>query len=339
MLGRGKTRLRRLVQVGRRRNRATQDGSGKFHENASDASDLGSMVSDSLLVVSAQKKRGRARHKSRMARLSSGAPGVLGGILSPPATAKLTIALPDVEQPDCTPMPFGTDWSADLFTGLHNGIRKEIAELYQILDAMVSAQGRALAANWVTFSTGFFAWFEVFHWTVVEIIRVEETVIFPWLESAVSLAEPLDRETRGRFCQEALQKLRAVDDLRSDFAAQSDDDIFIRVFAHIEKAVELLLTNMKRIDMEVPVHVEMFYQESHKREMDVAIRSELIKGSVPQFAIPIIVRGIEDSATRRKWVETNMRGPRRIMLSLWSQACENQHYRIASKLIGLGAGL
>mmetsp|Transcript_15414 Transcript_15414/g.33184 ORF Transcript_15414/g.33184 Transcript_15414/m.33184 type:complete len:575 (+) Transcript_15414:60-1784(+) len=88
---------------------------------------------------------------------------------------------------------FNESWAVDVFSLPHNATRRELVDLYDILQSM---ETRKKSLSIPTDVVNFFQWLGVFRTFLLTYFECEEAVIFPWIESRCVLMTDLSRAMR-----------------------------------------------------------------------------------------------------------------------------------------------
>ncbi len=101
-------------------------------------------------------------------------------ICSVAASAVTFGAAAGVHAPQLRQTALGKRWSVDIVSVVHNAVRTEMADLFDILTSIILNANvrRATPAE----LRAFFAWFSSFEAFVVTALKAEEEVLYPWLE-------------------------------------------------------------------------------------------------------------------------------------------------------------
>ncbi|KAK1858844.1 hypothetical protein I4F81_001444 [Pyropia yezoensis] len=112
-----------------------------------------------------------------------------------------TVAKP-VEFPPVTLTPYPSDWATDVVSFLHNALRREMMDLYALLDAMQRKQ----AVLTLDHITTFYVWWAPFHRFFLAALAAEEAEVFPPLAERAPITHQRVRESSRTLATERLRR-------------------------------------------------------------------------------------------------------------------------------------
>lgn len=116
-------------------------------------------------------------------------------------SARLSSALLDYKRPDgLNLVPLGTTWSVDIFVRPHNGIRRELIDLYNMIDSMQRRVQELRSAD----IKRFFRWWEVFASYLRTVFDLSNQVLVPWGLKGTERPNAL-AESVGTACGEHIE--------------------------------------------------------------------------------------------------------------------------------------
>jgi len=112
-----------------------------------------------------------------------------------------------ISEPSLVYQVHGRDWSKEIFAVYHNAVRREMMDLYYILGSLNKRQ-YFLEREEISL---FMRWFDLFHWFVVCMLRLDEAVILSWVEaSSAPLEGPMAQDRRSATRREINEQLEKV---------------------------------------------------------------------------------------------------------------------------------
>jgi hypothetical protein len=97
--------------------------------------------------------------------------------------------------------PLGTSWSVDVFVRVHNGVRRECIDLYNMIDSMQRGIQELRSNDLILF----FRWWDNFTSYVDTALTLDKKVLLPWAESASDY--PLPKEVGAEACNIARESM------------------------------------------------------------------------------------------------------------------------------------
>jgi hypothetical protein len=92
-------------------------------------------------------------------------------------SARLSSAILDYKRPEgLNLVPLGTSWSVDLFARPHNGIRRELIDLYNMVDSLQRRIAEVRSGDLRTF----FLWWDVFESYFDAALKANSQLLIPW---------------------------------------------------------------------------------------------------------------------------------------------------------------
>ncbi|GAB0498528.1 hypothetical protein MMPV_009874 [Pyropia vietnamensis] len=137
---------------------------------------------------------------------SGGAGGGAGGdtpaFVRPLPRRPSAIMAKPVEFPPVTLTPYPSDWATDVVAFLHNALRREMADLYALLDAMQRKQ----AVLTLDHITTFYIWWAPFHRFFLAALAAEAAEVFPPLAERAPITHQRVRDSSRMLAAERLRR-------------------------------------------------------------------------------------------------------------------------------------
>lgn len=260
-----------------------------------------------------------------------------------------------VSAPILAHVPLGKSWSADVVAVVHNAVRCEIADLFDILASMLLSS--EVSNVTVAELRAFFAWFSTFEAFVVTCLKAEEEVLYPWLEqwgridgslstaSRINTKGAIIRGIRDTATCAALVGLHHnlpagvvltnpdrhyYDALKVGFAevgpataAQHSailcTDVLQKVVAHVSEFTTAIIAYFEDEERSLPSIIESLYDAEDVRAAAVERRTirAIWKCGRKDESMVMLVRPIDDRAVAKAWIQRNFKRLERVSLPLW----------------------
>mmetsp|Transcript_8072 Transcript_8072/g.16255 ORF Transcript_8072/g.16255 Transcript_8072/m.16255 type:complete len:607 (-) Transcript_8072:966-2786(-) len=224
---------------------------------------------------------------------------------------------------------YGKSWFRDLLLSLHNPLRREIEDIFGMLQIMAS---RVETTGTVPSGMlrGMFAWWGTFEGIVDCILLAGENIVFRRVETVVSFDGRLSKDARARARQMIMGGLRAISRQSStmndkQFLARSSNDIHV--------AVSELLDTLCLVEETVPNQAEMFFTESTREDLYSELRNFFNHDSRHSAVYPTIVRWMATLPKEvfAEWQELALSTPIRFQLPIWNAEMNRNHFRYVDK--------
>ncbi|KAA8496467.1 hypothetical protein FVE85_0196 [Porphyridium purpureum] len=221
------------------------------------------------------------------------------------------------------------NWSLELFALYNNVIRRDMVDLFKILQQMEIYAHVMGAEEFIQF----FEWWGGFATLTREVFDVWDAVVYPWLESVFPLEGALNKESRSSMQMLILQVMLKIDMLQDDMVVEKKTDAFLRLVNLCEKLCVALMRYMSTLETEIPEKLSMFYTLEGKEEIDLRMRDHAWRRKYASTFFGAVHRWVQNLATYETWLALNARGARKILLSRWIRQYEKTHVRNAKRLM------
>mmetsp|Transcript_11928 Transcript_11928/g.29174 ORF Transcript_11928/g.29174 Transcript_11928/m.29174 type:complete len:461 (-) Transcript_11928:111-1493(-) len=241
-------------------------------------------------------------------------------------STKIEVQKPLVE--DCG---FGERWALDVVALLHNAIRLEIRDLYDMLEEIASVleEGRGLNSGLLKMLSVWWDRFEVglkVVWEVVDIVVVGMLDAVMPTEGCVSRSE---RERVQERMRQGLSRVRALFTERP-----TSETVMADLVSEMDMLIRQVLSGFAEREQAVPPLLEVFYSESMRDDMLIQEREYICRSSKSApTAMPLVARWLRTVHTPAydEWLKL-LPVTTRVALNVWSADMSLSHFKIPSKL-------
>jgi len=225
-------------------------------------------------------------------------------------------------EPVIIPTPYGETWSMDVFALPHNGIRRELVDLYKIMESLVKRHLDLRHSD----IDDFYNWWEVFEGFVLAHFDLEEKVVFPWVTERVGLAKTSVGKasrmvTKGRITR----LMREVADLEERFVYSPAGEILPRLYGLVEKFTPRLLAYFGEVEKIVPSRLDNCFQPKDKKVLDSKVMNAVMKSKFSSELVVLLTRWLPDGHLT-PWKRNNLKGLGRVSYGMWKSEMEKRHF-------------
>lgn len=226
-------------------------------------------------------------------------------------------------------------WYKDCFTLPHNAVRRECADLYNILMCMSRyAKERDISEDDLNglekwWKTGF-AFFNCY-------FQMEKDVVFPWVDSAVTQNWEVQMVLKKmRNMQEKLQEqARKVDRIWDEKTFKTEGELFALVYLAVDEFVPRLMNYFADQEVLLPAIVKDFYKLDDRLKMDkdmvacfLGATSSRKNIECAHHNIILLIRWMSNPRQLRDWILKNLNNAARGAYSTWYDLFEEEHLKI-----------
>lgn len=217
-------------------------------------------------------------------------------------SARLSSALLDYKRPDgLNLVPLGTTWSVDIFVRPHNGIRRELIDLYNMLDSMQRRVQELRSGD----LKRFFQWWDVFASYLETVFDLSDKMLVTWAINGGERPEALSSSVASACREHISSMLGLFDVILEQMSRRPPDESLakiIKALTHIHPIFEYI----EAVENTMPEVAEQNMTAKQAVGMEKKIANYLHKNGDPdykQFHLSMLGRGMTDeiaSAWRRR---------------------------------------
>lgn len=213
--------------------------------------------------------------------------------VAPRKSARLSSALINYRRPDgLNLVPLGSSWALDVFARLHNGIRRELIDMYNMIDSMQ----RRIQELRTSDLKLFFNWWNLFSSYVEVSFDAHDKLLIPWIVKKGSLPDSLNENVRANMKQTIHSMLKNFDTCYSQLPRRPPDETMakiIKALVHMHPIVEYL----EKFENDIPVTIEDNYRSRDAKIMERKIAIFLHKTGDLDFKhmhLSVVARGMTE---------------------------------------------
>lgn len=216
----------------------------------------------------------------------------------------------------------------DIFARLHNGVRRELIDLYNMVDAMQRRIQNLRSSD----LNMFFTWWDLFSSYVEVCFEAHDQVLIPWVRKKGGMPDMLDDGAVSGMKDTLNTMLRDFDTTYSQLPRRPPDETMAKIIkglVYMHSLVEYLQT----FENEVPLAIENKCRQKDAVVMEKKLARFLQRRgdlNYRQMHLSIVARGMTDeaaSAWRRRlpfWIKISFRSTGKLF--------SNTHLAVVRKL-------
>ncbi|PXF40656.1 hypothetical protein BWQ96_09637 [Gracilariopsis chorda] len=186
-------------------------------------------------------------------------------------SVRLSSALLNYTRPTAiNPLPLGSTWALDLPARLHNAIRRELIDLYNMVDSMKRRVHQLGTADMRTF----FSWWRLFSSFLKTVFLTHTQVIFPWLSAKTTLPDAVN----DAHIQEVQDKLQALlKEFRianEQLSRRAPDETLARIIKGLIH-MHIIVQHLESVESALPDVIEQHFQPTDQKKIEKKVASFL----------------------------------------------------------------
>lgn len=248
---------------------------------------------------------------------------------APRKSARLTSALLNYRRPEgLNLIPLGSSWALDVFARLHNGARRELIDMYNMVDAMQKRVEDLRSADLKLF----FSWWDLFSSFVEVSFEVHQKVLVPWIQKRSTVPRELGEEAQETVKKILNTLLSNFDTIYSQLPRRPPDETMAKI---IKGLVDMhpIVEYLENIENTVPEVVEEVYKPSDAKKIEKKVAQFLHKRGDDDFRrmhLSVVARGMTTDGLSA-WHKV-LSPLVRISYRSFGKAFEATHVKIVQKL-------
>jgi hypothetical protein len=244
-------------------------------------------------------------------------------------SARLSSALLDYKRPDgLNLVPLGTTWSVDIFVRPHNGVRRELIDLYNMIDSM---QRRIQDLRSQDLKL-FFLWWDAFTSYLSAVFNATDKLLLPWALGSATPPPCLAEPVRSAGREHIKSMLAAFDVILEQLPRRPPDESLakiIKALTHIHPIFEYI----EAVETTMPEVADASLQPKQGRAMERRVARFLAKqgdDDYRRFHLQMLARGMNEEVSSA-WIR-RMPPLLRLTMSAQTNKFRMEHLRCVDKL-------
>lgn len=279
---------------------------------------------------------GRSKAEKQMQRMAEmGMSDFLTAVQPERKSARLSSALLDYKRPEgLNLVPIGSSWSLDLFARHHNGSRRELIDMYNMIDSMQKriqeVRNHDLEA--------FLNWWDVFASYLLVSQEGEEKILIAWLEKLpnIEIPEELQKEERQKISTTIKELCESFDQIDNLLKRRAPDESMAKIIKSLVR-VEPIVTYFERVESLLPAVVEKSGDAKEGKRLERQMAKYLYKNGHPserKLHLCILGRGMTSDvlSAYRKLLPMHVR----LLSHSYQAQFDKTHVSVVDRLAILG---
>eukprot|EP00190_Bangiopsis_sp_CCMP1999_P005639 CAMPEP_0198722598 /NCGR_PEP_ID=MMETSP1475-20131203/269_1 /TAXON_ID= ORGANISM="Unidentified sp., Strain CCMP1999" /NCGR_SAMPLE_ID=MMETSP1475 /ASSEMBLY_ACC=CAM_ASM_001111 /LENGTH=331 /DNA_ID=CAMNT_0044483511 /DNA_START=66 /DNA_END=1061 /DNA_ORIENTATION=- len=233
-------------------------------------------------------------------------------------------------KPDLFLETYGTSYGLDIFTLGHNAVRRDISDLFDMLLAYELRRGDVHLGD----VNELFKWLKPMTRFLLDIIALEERLIFPWVTAAApGLQGEVGSKERLELKEKIIKGIRETQDIKKNCAHMAPMGVFRKVLESVNKWVRMLLDYFYHEEHSLPGIIEAEYTVEEKVHLDQRIAEFFVESDGGGAQVCMLIRWM-DSKQAAYWKENNLSVIQRLQFRNWEMFYNRQrnlHAKVLKK--------
>ncbi|CDF36104.1 unnamed protein product [Chondrus crispus] len=318
--GLSKKELRKSKKAREKAERKASRGSGRFSKRTN--SKLAGSVSD----ISDGKEEEEDEGETMVTQLEpEPEPIAEMDILRTARISKTAVAMDLIyKYPEVKLTPYGSGWAMDSFALIHNAIKAEIRDLFEIGNVM---QRRKLLLTMEHIEV-FYEWWADFKEFTLEALSIEEDVFYTWVASKDYLRGAFKKTERMRVNGATRNLVTNISDYRDKFlpylpVGERLDGLLVQF-----NEFKTLLEHYDAIAASLPAYIETLFKQKERDATVKELVAEFRRRDGYNRNLVLLVRWMPDRNMRR-WALSHLKPKDLIHFKGWRRVIQEEHCRLA----------
>lgn len=226
--------------------------------------------------------------------------------------------------PDIKMTPFGNSWAMDSFALIHNAIKAELSDLYNIANVM---QRRKLLLTLKDIDV-FYEWWVDFREFTLQALTIEEEVLFPWIGSKDYLRGAFKRSERMRVNGATRNTIANITEYREKFLPYLPVGERLNGFLVQLKEFDTLLMHYDAVAASLPGYIETLFKQKEKDANTKEVVAAFRGSDGYNRNLVLLARWMPDR-TMKRWALSNLRSKDLLHFKGWRRMMQEEHCGIA----------
>ncbi len=220
-------------------------------------------------------------------------------------------------------------WASDVFVLLHNAIRWEIMDVYNIIGSM---QRRWTSLRMID------VWDFAEHWEVFEVFvaqyfEIEDQIIFPFMLNVAAQSAELARYHKVvKYNKDRLEgHLLDIGLTLEKFNTSSPSEVMPALYEQLIACLPKILDYMNEQEQVLPKVFRQYCDPEDRTLLNRACANFLIRATNGRHGIAILTRWIEDSMILQMWKNENLSARAKQSHKKWVAVLETEHVAIVNR--------
>mmetsp|Transcript_15436 Transcript_15436/g.41434 ORF Transcript_15436/g.41434 Transcript_15436/m.41434 type:complete len:392 (-) Transcript_15436:505-1680(-) len=229
-----------------------------------------------------------------------------------------------IKMPVVIASPYGKLWSVDVIALYHNALKKELQDMYGIVEAMYKFQINLGFED----IERFYTWWEVFEGFIIDYFDIEEHVLFPYISERVPLGNTkLSKTERTTLKGRMTRTLREIDDMEDSFMNRPPGEMLPRFVEFLDQFSPRLLGYFHLEETIVPNVLQRNFEVQDRGRIQSRVFDFLKNRKYASETLVLQSRWL-NAEHLKIWKAETLKGTARVSYNMWRMKLEKTHQMI-----------
>mmetsp|Transcript_339 Transcript_339/g.624 ORF Transcript_339/g.624 Transcript_339/m.624 type:complete len:373 (-) Transcript_339:1983-3101(-) len=226
-----------------------------------------------------------------------------------------------IKMPVIIASPYGKLWAVDILALYHNAVKKELQDMYHMVEAMHKFQ-MSLGMEDIE---RFYSWWEVFEGFVIDYFDIEENVVFPYLAQRVNLNSTKLNDAERKMTKGKLTRvLKNIDDMEDRFHNRPPGEMLKSFVAFLDEFSPRLLGYFQLEERIVPKLFQSNFEESDRGVIQARVYDFLKNRQYMNETLVLQSRWLP-AIHLKVWKIETLKGTSKVAYNVWRAKLERTH--------------
>eukprot|EP00184_Porphyridium_aerugineum_P005992 CAMPEP_0184694860 /NCGR_PEP_ID=MMETSP0313-20130426/2687_1 /TAXON_ID=2792 /ORGANISM="Porphyridium aerugineum, Strain SAG 1380-2" /LENGTH=483 /DNA_ID=CAMNT_0027153219 /DNA_START=487 /DNA_END=1938 /DNA_ORIENTATION=- len=226
-----------------------------------------------------------------------------------------------LKQPVMIAAPYGKLWSLDVLALYHNAIKKELIDMYSMVENMLKFQMNLGYSD----IERFYNWWEVFEGFLVDYFEIEEQVLFPYIETKFQLERTkLSKAERNLIKGRLTQAMNQIDDMEDTFMNRPPGEVLPRFVDFLDAFAPRLLGYFHIENTVIPNALQKYFEPEDRARIQALVFDFLKTREFGNETLVLQSRWLTENHLKT-WKQETLRGTSRVAYPMWRAKLEKVH--------------
>ncbi|CAN8076418.1 unnamed protein product [Agarophyton chilense] len=179
-------------------------------------------------------------------------------------SVRLSSALLNYTRPDgINPVPLGSSWALDLLARLHNATRRELIDLYNMVDSMKRRVHQLGSAD----LRSFFTWWHLFSSFLKTTFEAHTQLLFPWVSTRAQLPDALGEQPIHGVKDKLQSLFKEFRTANEQLSRRAPDETLARIIKALVH-MHLIVQHLETVENTLPELIEQQFQPAEAKRLE-----------------------------------------------------------------------
>jgi len=232
-----------------------------------------------------------------------------------------------IKMPVLIPAPYGKLWSVDVFALYHNALKKELQDMYSIVESMYKFQINLGFED----IERFYSWWEVFEGFIIDFFDIEEHVIYPYISERAPLGQTKVSKTERSLLKGRMSRvLREIDEMEDSFMNRPPGEMLPRFVEFLDNFSPKLLGYFHLEETIMPNLLQKHFQPDDRARIQSRVYDFLKNRKYASETLVLQSRWL-NAEHLKAWKAETLKGTARVSYNMWRMKLEKSHQMIVTE--------